>query len=85
MYVSFVGRLLDFLGNGNFGSVYKAEWTTSTEGTIVVAAKRLNEGAVQVDKEKFLQEATIMGQFRHENIVKLYGTVQGEELCVRQY
>jgi hypothetical protein len=74
-------KLLDFLGNGNFGSVYKAEWTTSTEGTIVVAAKRLNEGAVQVDKEKFLQEATIMGQFRHENIVKLYGTVQGEELC----
>ena len=29
----------------------------------------------EADKVRFLQEAAIMGQFRHTNIVRLYGVV----------
>ena len=76
----FVHRILDSIGMGNFGSVYKALWTTDS-GVVEVAAKSLLEGAGLKDREKFLQEAAIMGQFRHENIVKLHGIVN-EEQCV---
>ena len=42
---------------------------------IEVAVKTLKEGAGEGDKVKFLQEAAIMGQFSHPNVVKLYGVV----------
>ncbi len=46
---------------------------------IEVAVKTLKEGAGKGDKVKFLQEAAIMGQFSHPNVVKLYGVVtEGE-------
>ena len=47
----------------------------SPGGDIEVAMKTLNPGAEEVDKVKFLQEAAIMGQFDHPNVVKLYGVV----------
>ena len=40
-----------------------------------VAIKTLKDDASEEDKVKFLQEAAIMGQFHHPNIVKLYGVV----------
>ena len=44
-----------------------------------MAVKTLQEGASEEDKVKFLQEAAIMGQFSHPNVVKLYGVVtEGE-------
>ena len=45
----------------------------------------LKEGSDQFDRVKFLQEAAIMGQFRHHNIVQLYGVItEGEpvSLCL---
>ncbi len=64
------------LGSGQFGAVHKGEWVTSEGGEkIEVAVKTLKEGAGEGDKVKFLQEAAIMGQFSHPNIVKLYGVV----------
>ena len=42
---------------------------------IEVAVKTLKEGAGEGDKVKFLQEAAIMGQFSHPNVVKLYGVI----------
>ena len=45
----------------------------------------LKEGSDQFDRVKFLQEAAIMGQFRHHNIVQLYGVITDEEpvnLCL---
>ena len=48
-----------------------------------VAIKTLKEGASQEDKVKFLQEAAIMGQFSHPNIVQLYGVVmEGETVSL---
>ena len=37
--------------------------------------KTLKSGSGQDDKVKFLQEAAIMGQFLHPNVVKLFGVV----------
>ena len=37
--------------------------------------KLLKKGANEIDKVKFLQEAAIMAQFRHPNVVSLYGVV----------
>lgn len=50
---------------------------------IEVAIKTLKEAASQEDKVKFLQEAAIMGQFSHPNIVQLYGMVtEGEPVSL---
>ena len=38
-------------------------------------AIKTNQSKDEEDKVKFLQEAAIMGQFRHPNVVKLYGVV----------
>ena len=37
--------------------------------------KILKEGSGKEDRVKFLQEATIMGQFKHPNVVKIHGIV----------
>ena len=66
--------------------VKKGVWQ-SPRGQVEVAVKMLKEGSDQFDRVKFLQEAAIMGQFRHHNIVQLYGVITDEEpvslcLCV---
>ena len=69
------------MGSGQFGTVHKGEWVVpgAEEKVVVMAVKTLKEGAGEQDKIKFLQEAAIMGQFSHPNIVKLHGVVtEGE-------
>ena len=61
------------LGSGEFGTVDKGIWISF--GSVEVAVKTLNDNATEGDKVKFLQEAAIMGQFRHPNVVKLHGVV----------
>ena len=46
---------------------------------IEVAVKFLKEEASEIDKVKFLQEAAIMAQFAHPNVVSLYGVVSKTE------
>jgi ephrin-B len=59
--------------------VYKGVWQSSSRGEVIVAVKTLNEGSQEQDRVKFLQEAAIMGQFKHPNVVEMYGVVtQGE-------
>ena len=40
-----------------------------------VAVKTLNTDASDKDKLRFLQEAAIMCQFDHQNVIKLHGVV----------
>ena len=48
-----------------------------------MAIKTLNPSASEGDRIKFLQEAAIMGQFFHPNVVKLHGVVTvGEPVSV---
>ena len=44
-------------------------------GAVEVAIKTLKAEASEEERVKFLQEAAIMGQFHHPNIVKLHGVV----------
>ena len=48
-----------------------------------VAVKTLKSGSVEEDRVKFLQEAAIMGQFKHPNVVMLHGVVTiGEPVSI---
>ena len=67
-------RLLEKLGSGQFGQVCKGLWKFSS-CTMEIAVKTLKPNTTEEDRVKFLQEAAIMGQFNHPNVVKLYGVV----------
>ena len=73
------------LGSGQFGTVEHGLWKQTNGNKIPVALKTLKEGSSKEDKMKFLQEAAIMAQFRHPNVIALYGVVsKGESVreCV---
>ena len=62
------------LGSGQFGEVCKALWSISG-ATKELAIKTLRAELPEEEKVRFLQEAAIMGQFSHPNVIKLYGVV----------
>lgn len=81
----FVIREMEIIGGGEFGTVCRAIWIPdyiySTEAhEQEVAIKTLKEEASKEERVKFLQEAAIMGQFSHPNIVGLLGLVSVYEL-----
>ena len=43
--------------------------------SLFIAVKKLLDNASSVERVKLLQEAAIMGQFSHPNVIKLYGLV----------
>ncbi len=75
----FIYRLGDFLGSGQFGMVYRGILRHFGGGEVEVAVKTLKEGSGEEDRVKFLQEAAIMGQFKHPNVVNMYGVVKDGE------
>ena len=75
--------ILKLLGSGEFGQVCKAVWSISG-ATKELAVKTLRAELPEEEKVRFLQEAAIMGQFSHPNVVKLYGVVTvGEPVSYR--
>ena len=67
------------MGAGNFGNVHQALLNERS-----VAIKTLHDEATETEKVKFLQEAAIMGQFSHPNVIELYGVVnEGDEIVGR--
>lgn len=84
-------RLKDHLGTGEFGAVHRGLWTSrnydrilcaETKKTIEVAVKSIKEAASEEIRVKFLQEAAIMGQFKHPNILRVLGIVLEEPVSV---
>ena len=70
------------IGSGQFGHVDQGMWQ-NLEGNVDVAIKTLKREASEIETVKFLQEAAIMGQFHHPNIVKLHGVVTvGEPVSI---
>ncbi|XP_031620285.1 tyrosine-protein kinase Fer isoform X1 [Contarinia nasturtii] len=67
--------LLDKIGRGNFGDVYKARLKSSKNE---VAVKTCRMTLPDEQKRKFLQEGRILKQYDHPNIVKLIG------ICVQK-
>ena len=73
-------RVLGHLGSGQFGSVEKGVWRIENQSVCVhVALKTLNQSSTAEDRTKFLQEAAIMAQFRHPNVILLYGIINNDE------
>ena len=70
----FLYSILEQLGSGEFGEVHKAVWSIS-RATKELAVKTMRVELPEEEKVRFLQEAAIMGQFFHPNVVKLYGVV----------
>ena len=71
------------LGEGQFGEVYKAVLKSPTGTSQDVAVKLVKKGAPQEERVKLLQEAAILGQFKHKHIIDLVGVVTvGESVGV---
>ena len=68
-------KMLTKLGEGEFGEVYKAVLKTPTGTSQDLAVKVVKKGAPQEERLKLLQEAAILGQFRHIHVVSLFGVV----------
>ncbi|CAA6654456.1 unnamed protein product [Spirodela intermedia] len=81
-----------YLGEGGFGCVYKGWIDENTHAPtkpgvgIVVAIKKLKQESIQGHKE-WLAEVTYLGQFHHENLVKLIGycSEADKKLLVYEY
>ena len=72
-------RVSQELGSGEFGTVHLGLWSNGSTDPVQVAAKTLNSQCSESDRVKFLREAAIMGQFKHENVVRLHGVVINEK------
>ena len=71
-------RLGEMVGSGEFGLVCKGV-LESADGEVEVAVKTLKEGSRGEDRLKFLQEAAIMAQFKHHNVITMHGIVKSGE------
>ena len=72
-------KMLTKLGEGEFGEVYKAVLKTPKRTSQDVAVKVVKKGAPQEERLKLLQEAAILGKFRHNHILHLVGVVTTDE------
>lgn len=57
---------------------------TSQGDVVDVAVKATAREVTRLDKVRFLQEAAIMAQFKHPNVVGLYGVVK-DKFSVSNY
>ena len=78
MYLFFYDRLQEYLGSGQFGTVNRGVWSPSPSSSnpgVEVAVKSLEGESTEEERVKFLQEAAIMGQFKHPNIIRIAGVI----------
>ncbi|NWH70456.1 EPHA2 protein, partial [Piaya cayana] len=71
---SFITRQKVIGAAGEFGEVYKGTLKRGKK-EVPVAIKTLKVGYTEKQRVDFLSEATIMGQFCHQNIIRLEGVV----------
>uniref|UniRef100_A0A4W5KFT4 receptor protein-tyrosine kinase n=1 Tax=Hucho hucho TaxID=62062 RepID=A0A4W5KFT4_9TELE len=63
------------IGAGEFGEVYRGILKAPGRKEGAVAIKTLKPGYSEKQRQDFLSEASIMGQFSHQNIIRLEGVV----------
>uniref|UniRef100_A0A3B3ZSS2 receptor protein-tyrosine kinase n=1 Tax=Periophthalmus magnuspinnatus TaxID=409849 RepID=A0A3B3ZSS2_9GOBI len=63
------------IGAGEFGEVYRGNLKVPGRKEVAVAIKTLKPGYSEKQRQDFLSEASIMGQFSHQNIIRLEGVV----------
>ncbi|XP_065826080.1 uncharacterized protein [Oscarella lobularis] len=67
----YLGMILD---SGQFKTIEKGIWTRDEGSSVVVAVKTLKSEKGE-NRVKFLREAAIINQFKHNNVIKMYGVV----------
>jgi WD40 repeat protein len=70
-------ELLDIVGSGAFGTVYKAR-DPELDRTVAIKVPRAGNLGSQEDADRFLREARSVAQLRHPGIVPVYETGQSE-------
>lgn len=78
MFPNIVDKLVSLeskLGEGEFGEVYKGVWKVAGKGTPMEVAVKVPKGSSDENRIKVLQETAILGQFSHQRITRLCGTV----------
>lgn len=60
---------------GEFGEVFRGILKAPGRKEAAVAIKTLKPGYTEKQRQDFLSEASIMGQFSHQNIIRLEGVV----------
>ncbi|EEB19123.1 protein tyrosine kinase 2 beta, putative [Pediculus humanus corporis] len=65
--------LLEIIGEGQFGDVFRGSYTEKEGSVIPVAVKTCKADSDVSTGEKFLEEAYVMQQFEHPHIIKLIG------------
>ncbi|CAB4003216.1 ephrin type-A receptor 5 isoform X2 [Paramuricea clavata] len=68
-------KLEAIIGGGEFGDVYKGDMKLPGQPSMKVAIKTLKAGATRKNRTDFLIEASVMGQFKHINVITLEGVV----------
>uniref|UniRef100_A0A8C7TWC3 receptor protein-tyrosine kinase n=1 Tax=Oncorhynchus mykiss TaxID=8022 RepID=A0A8C7TWC3_ONCMY len=63
------------IGAGEFGEVFRGILKAPGRKEVAVAIKTLKPGYSEKQRQDFLSEASIMGQFSHQNIIRLEGVV----------
>ncbi|XP_066519934.1 ephrin type-A receptor 2a isoform X2 [Hoplias malabaricus] len=63
------------IGAGEFGEVFRGLLKSPGRSEVAVAIKTLKPGYTEKQRQDFLSEASIMGQFSHQNIIRLEGVV----------
>ncbi|MBK9304211.1 MAG: protein kinase [bacterium] len=65
-------RVLDLLGQGGMGVVYRAQATTGDANAPIVALKALRPGVVTTQLEqRFRREVAVLGRLDHPGIARL--------------
>ena len=78
-------RLYEELGSGHFGVVNRGVWSVEDKER-EVAVKSLADGSSENQQIQFLQEAAIMGQFRHPNVITLHGLImENDPVSVKKF
>ena len=67
------------IGSGEFARVSKALWKEKVGVSLTVAVKTLHSSATNEERLKMLQEADIMSQFVHPNVVRLIGVIKSND------
>ena len=76
-------RILKELGSGEFGIVTLGLLSRAHDNVEVeVAVKTLRDDASDKDKLRFFQEAAIMCQFDHQNVITLHGVVKEAPMMI---
>lgn len=79
LYINTIHKIqnlcLFFCPVGEFGEVYRGVLKLPGRKEVAVAIKTLKPGYTEKQRQEFLSEASIMGQFSHQNIIRLEGVV----------